>query len=203
MEIKEQQNINTNKKLNLTRGKRHNEIAYNMENAIFECKSSMDKRTKIKTVFVFLVFALLTSFLFLKSDNHIGLLFFAIFLSLTYIIACIFGIYKTPISYKILNGDLIIKSRFTRKAISIREIRNLRIFDSEDRKGLIRIFGVEGVLGNIGYYSSTRNNKMTILTSRDTNWILIDTKDNEKIVISPDDLALVNLVNKLIKNNEN
>jgi hypothetical protein len=105
----------------------------------------MDKKTRIKTVFVFLIFALLTGFLILKSDNHIGLLVFAILLSLTYLTAWTFGLYKTPISYKVLNGDLLIISRFSQVSISIREIRNLRIFDSEDRKGLIRIFGAEGV----------------------------------------------------------
>ncbi|MCE4563173.1 hypothetical protein INQ51_02515 [Maribellus sp. CM-23] len=171
-----------------------------MENAIFECKSSMDKRTKMKTIFVFLAFALLTGFLYAKSDNNKAPFVIAIILSLTYLIACVFGIYQTPISYKILNGNLIIKSRLTQKVINIREIFNVRIFDSEDRKGLIRIFGAEGVLGNIGYYSSTRINKMTILTSRDTNWVLINTKDNKKIVISPDDLELVNFVTELIKN---
>jgi len=169
-----------------------------MENVKFECKSSMDKRTRIKTVFVFLIFALLIGFLFIKSTNHKGLLFFAIFFSLTYLIAWIFGLYKTPISYKVLNGDLLIISRFSQVSINIREIRNLRIFDSEDRKGLIRTFGVEGVLGNIGYYSSTKNSKITILTSRDTNWTLIRTKDNKRIVISPDDLGLINIVNELI-----
>lgn len=169
-----------------------------MENVKFECKSSMDKKTRIKTVFVFLIFALLSGFLFIKSDNHIGLLVFAILLSLTYLIALIFGLYKTPISYKVLNGDLLIISRFSQVSINIPEIRNLRIFDMEDRKGLIRIFGAEGVLGNIGFYSSTRNSKMTILTSRDTNWTLISTKENKKIVISPDDLDLINIVNELI-----
>lgn len=39
---------------------------------------------------------------------------------------------------------------------------------------------------------------MTILTSRDTNWTLISTKENKKIVISPDDLDLINIVNELI-----
>ena len=158
----------------------------------------MDRRTRIKTVFVFLIFALLTGFLFLKSDNHKELLVFAIFFSLTYLIAWIFGLYKTPISYKVLNSDLLIISRFSQVSINIRDIRNLRIFDSKDRKGLIRIFGAEGVIGNIGFYSSTRNSKMTILTSRDTNWTLISTKDNKKIVISPDDLGLINVVNDLI-----
>lgn len=147
-----------------------------MEKIKFECKSSMDKGTRIKTLFVFLIFALLTSFLFIKSANHKGLLVFAILFSLTYLIAWIFGLYKTPISYMVLNDDLLIISRFSQVSLNIREIRNLRIFDSEDRKGLIRIFGAEGVLGNIGYYSSTRISKMTILTSRDTNWTLIRTK---------------------------
>ena len=174
-----------------------------MRNVNFECKSSMDIKTKMKTVFVFLFMAFMTGFLYMKSDSQKGLLVFAVSLWLIYVIALIFGIYKTPISYKVINNDLLIISRFSQITINIREIRNLRIFDAKDRKGLIRLFGAEGVLGNIGYYSSIRNDKMIILTSRDTNWTLIHKKDNKKIVISPDDLGLINIVNELIDKRKN
>lgn len=94
----------------------------------------------------------------------------------------------------------MIISRFSQVSINIQDIRNVKIFDSEDKKGLVRTFGVEGVMGYIGYYSSIKHKKMTILASRYTNWILIITKGNKKFVISPDNLDLVSVINSLMNN---
>jgi hypothetical protein len=169
-----------------------------MENGKFESKSSMDKGTRIKTGFVFLLFASIAGLFFLISIKQPQLIVVAIILLLIYIVALIYGIYKTPILYKITNGDLLILSRFSKISIKIQDIRSARIFDSEDKKGLVRTFGAEGVLGNIGNYSTIRHKKINVLTSRDTNWILISTYDGKKTVISPDNLDLVNVVNDLI-----
>jgi hypothetical protein len=166
-----------------------------MDNVKFECKSSMDKRTRLKTAVVFLFFVSITAVIFITPVKHSRFVIFPIVSLLIYLIALIFGLYKTPISYKILNNNLLIISRFSKISINIQNIRSVRIFDHEDKRGLVRTFGAEGVIGNIGNYSSIKHKKMTILTSRDTNWILINTKDNKNLVISPDDLDLVNMIN--------
>jgi hypothetical protein len=169
-----------------------------MEIMKFESKSSLDKGTRIKTGFVFLLFAFIAGLFFLISIKQPELIVVAIILLLIYIVALIYGIYKTPILYKITNGDLLILSRFSEISIKISDIRGARIFDSEDKKGLVRTFGAEGVLGNFGNYSTIKHKKLNVLTSRDTNWILISTKDGKKTVISPDDLDLVKVINGLI-----
>lgn len=169
-----------------------------MENVKFESKSSMDKGTRIKTGFVFLLFASIAGLFFLISNKQPQLIVVAIILLLVYIVALIYGIYKTPILYKIANGDLLILSRLSQISVKVSDILSIRIFDSEDKKGLVRTFGAEGVLGNFGNYSTIKHKKLNVLTSRDTNWILISTKDGKKTVISPDDLDLIKVINELI-----
>ncbi len=173
-----------------------------MENVKFESKSSMDKGTKIKTGFVFLLFVSIAGLFFIISIKQAGLVVVAIFILLTYISVMIYGFYKTPILYKVSNGVLLIISRFSQISLKIQDIHSVRIFDSEDKKGLVRTFGAEGTLGNIGNYSTIKHKKINVLTSRDTNWILISTNDGKKMVISPDDLDLVKVINDLINKNK-
>jgi hypothetical protein len=164
----------------------------------FKCRSSMDKMTRIKTLFVFLLFAIVTGVLSLTSTNDKIFIVVTITLVTFYISALIYGLYKTPTAYLITDTELVIISRFSQTSINIKDIRNIRTMDSDDKQGLIRTFGAEGVIGNIGYYSSKKHKKMLVLTSRDTNWIMIQTRDNKKVVISPDNLDLVAIINKMI-----
>jgi len=164
----------------------------------FKCRSSMDKKTRIKTLFVFFIIAVVIGVLFFVSTNDKLFIVVTISLLTIYISALIFGLYKTPTAYMLSDTALTIISRFSQTSINIKDIRTVRIMDSDDKQGLVRIFGAEGVIGNIGYYSSTKNKKMFVLTSRDTNWIMIETKDNKKVVISPDNLDLVTMLNKMI-----
>jgi hypothetical protein len=164
----------------------------------FKCTSSMDKRTRIKTLFVFLLFAIVIGVLIFIPTNDKILLVVIIVLLLIYISALMVGLYKTPTAYLLTDTALTIISRFSQTSINVKDIRTVRIIDSGDKKGLIRTFGAEGVIGNIGYYSSIKHKEMHVLTSRDTNWVMIETKDKKKIVISPDNLDLVTMLNKLI-----
>jgi|WetSurMetagenome_2_1015567.scaffolds.fasta_scaffold189262_1 hypothetical protein len=162
----------------------------------------MDKKTRIKTLFVFLLFSILIGVLFLVSNDDKLFKVVTISLLTIYSSALIFGIYKTPAEYMLSDTALIIISRFSRTSINIKDIRTVRIMDSDDKRGLVRTFGAEGVIGNIGYYSSIKHKKMFVLTSRDTNWIMIETRDNKKVVISPDNLDLVIMLNKMINSNK-
>jgi hypothetical protein len=158
----------------------------------------MDKRTRIKTIFVFLLFAIVIGVLIFIPTNDKILIVVIIALLIIYTSALMFGLYKTPTAYLLTDTALIIISRFSQTSINVKDIRTVRIIESGDKKGLIRTFGAEGVIGNIGYYSSSKHKEMHVLTSRDTNWVMIETKDKKKIVISPDNLDLVSMLNKLI-----
>jgi hypothetical protein len=164
----------------------------------FKSTSSMDKRTRIKTLFVFLLFAIAIGVLIFIPTNDKILIVVIIALLLIITSALMFGLYKTPTAYLLSDTALTIISRFSQTSINVKDIRTVRIIDSGDKKGLIRTFGAEGVIGNIGYYSSIKHKEMRVLTSRDTNWVMIEMKDKKKIVISPDNLDLVTMLNKLI-----
>ena len=107
-----------------------------MENVKFESKSSMDKGTKTKTGFVFLLFASIIGLFFIISTKQAGLIVVAIFILLTYISVMIYGVYKTPILYKICNGDLLIISRFSQISLKIQDIQRISRTDDKHNNSL-------------------------------------------------------------------
>jgi hypothetical protein len=171
-----------------------------MDKLIFECKSSMDKMTRFKTIFVASIFIVTMILIYLSSKNsgNGSAIFVILFLLILYSIVMGYGIQNTPISYRLYNTHLVINKRYHPISILLRDIHMIREFDKADKKGLIRTGGAEGVIGNLGHYSSKLHKKLTVYTSRDTNWVLIQTKQGKKYVISPDDLAIVEKINELI-----
>lgn len=67
-----------------------------MDNIEFECKSSMDKRTRFKTALVFLLFSSVTVLIIMLTKKNV-LYFPIIGIWLIYIIALFYGLHKTPI----------------------------------------------------------------------------------------------------------
>ena len=161
--------------------------------------SSMDKGTKLKTGFVLLIFAIVIGALLFSSLEDTDFIIVPIFVLLIYIAIICYGIYETPVLYTISNDTFSIVSRWNKIHIPLIEIQDARAFESEDKKGLKRNLGASGVLGNFGSYSSSLHKNLTIYTSRDSNWVLINKKNGKKIVISPDDLGMVQILNTLLK----
>jgi hypothetical protein len=166
-----------------------------MDTLIFESKSSMDKMTKIKTAFVSTLFFGVIIFILIvqKGDRHLPLIISGSMFVL-YIIAMTYGVLNTPVSYKITNDFLVINKRRHPVNIPISDVNEIREFGSDDKKGLIRTFGAEGIIGNLGKYSSRQHKALRLFTSRDTNWVLIKTNSGKKYVISPDNLELIEKV---------
>lgn len=84
------------------------------------------------------------------------------------------------------------------RKILLKDIRVIREFGLDDRKGLVKTFGVEGVIGNIGRWKSNLHKSLRVITSRDTNWVLIRMKEGKKYVISPDSMELIKKTNEII-----
>ncbi len=171
-----------------------------MNTLIFECKSSMDKMTRIKTIFVASIFivAMIIIYFSSKRAGEGSAIFVILFLLIIYIVALGYGVQNTPISYQLFNTHLVINKRYHPINILLRDVLLIREFDKADKKGLIRTGGAEGIIGNLGLYSSNLHNKLIVFTSRDTNWVLIQTKQGKKYVISPDDLGLIEKINELL-----
>lgn len=169
-----------------------------MDDLIFECKSSMDKGTKRKTLFVIGVFIGITIFFLIisgKVDNDL-LIRLNLGLIALYLSILSYGILNTPYSYRLSDKFLIINRRRSPLRIPLSDIQKVRVFTEDDRKGLVKVFAAEGVIGNFGRYSTKMHKKLHVLTSRDSNWTLLRMKTGKKYIISPDNLELIQKINE-------
>ena len=170
-----------------------------MENEIYRSNSSLDKGSKQKMLFVGAIM-IFTSLLLigLGINKDKVLLSFAFGLIVLYFILLIIGFVNKPIAYILTNSELWIKRRSGLIKINLVDTKLIREFNQDDKKGLYRKFGAEGLFGNFGTYSSKLHKTFKVYTSRDSNWVLIVTNSGKKIVISPDDLILIDRTNELI-----
>jgi len=174
-----------------------------MEDIIFKSDSSLDKSSKQKMLFVgaIMVFASIPCLIGLIIYKHKVLLPFSIGLPGLYLILLIIGFINKPITYILTNSVLYINRHKGLIRIKLSDIKLIKEFSKEDSKGLYRKFGAEGLFGNFGIYSSKLHKTFTVYTSRDTNWVLIETTFGKKIVISPDDLKLIDKTKEIINKN--
>ncbi len=89
-------------------------------------------------------------FLFIssKSKDKISI-FIALGLLALYSAALVYGFLNTPYSYQFSNELLMINRRRSPLKIPLKDIQVVRDFNKDDRKGLVKTFGAEGVIGNI------------------------------------------------------
>jgi hypothetical protein len=98
----------------------------------------------------------------------------------------------SPQYYLLTDQDLFIRRFVGDVRISLNDIAYARILNPDEMKGVIRTFGVGGLFGYYGNYYKSSIGKMSFYASKRTNKILITTKEGKNIVITPDDLGLVN-----------
>lgn len=158
----------------------------------------MDKSTRIKNYTVAGIFLSVIIFICISASifDPKALIICGLILML-YGFIMYLGYLHTPFSYQLSKHSLLINRRRKPLEIYIRDISMIRPFEKEDKYGLIRMFGSEGAFGNYGLYSSKKHKKLRLITSRDSNWVLIQTKEGVKYVISPDDLLLADKVNEI------
>ena len=95
-----------------------------------------------------------------------------------------------PTAYELNKYELIIKRPFKQVVIKRNDIADIKFLTDEQLKWTIRSFGVGGLFGYFGYFYNRQLGRMVWYTSQRKNRILIRLKNEEKIVISPDNEQL-------------
>jgi hypothetical protein len=139
-------------------------------------KASLDKTAIIITNIITLIFGALIVFNFLLS--------LAIILLLIYFICLLLK----PINYQITEKELIIHRLIKNVHIKRSEIESLEVLEKSALSGSIRIFGVGGLFGWYGRFANKQLGTMTWYVTRRDKPILILTKSNKSIIISPDEV---------------
>jgi hypothetical protein len=169
-----------------------------------EYKASLDTLAKIITVaaIILLMVIGIRSIKFLTiSDGdlisiikHIGILLLCIAVPL-------FCYYFAPQSYKVDNTDLTIIRPLHNKKIKLTDITEIETIADSVLIPAIRTFGVGGLFGYYGKYYYPKIGRMTYYTTKKTNRILIKTRQGQNIMITPDDLGIIEILKEKIKLN--
>lgn len=149
-----------------------------------EFKASLDKFTKIITAIVTIVFiADIIFMLYLCRQDKMWLpILINSFLIIVYLLVYVYR----PLGYAITSGQIIIKRFIGNVYIERENINTVTIATNQQLKGTIRIFGVGGLFGYFGKFANFELGSSTWYATRRKDLVLILTKDNKKIIISPD-----------------
>jgi len=93
--------------------------------------------------------------------------------------------------YAIDGGNLLIRRPVGDKKIPISEISDARKIEQGEMFGTIRIFGNGGLFGYYGKFYNRSLGSMTVYTTQRKNRVLLQMKNGKKIVLSPDDLSIL------------
>jgi len=101
--------------------------------------------------------------------------------------------------YSVKGDILIIHRPISNLEIKLSDIAEIRSIDSTDLSGTIRTFGNGGLFGYYGKYYNSKIGNMTWYVTQKKNRILLRTQNEDKIIISPDDLGLLDEVKLSLK----
>ncbi|MBM3413173.1 MAG: hypothetical protein FJY19_07325 [Bacteroidetes bacterium] len=147
-------------------------------------ETSLDKLTKVITVISTILFAVvIVGFLSNNTlSNEPSVLIAISILPITYIGVLLFR----PISYSLSAHKLTVIRPLKNIEFKLKEIEKVELLDNAMLKGTIRTFGVGGLFGYWGKFYNRKIGTMTWYATRWSNAVLITTKSNSKIVLTPD-----------------
>jgi Bacterial PH domain len=146
--------------------------------------TSLDKFNKITTIIICVILdvILLTTFFL----SPVGEKNTAMTLAILPIIAFIVVYLLRPNNYSVSSDKLLIHRMFGNVKISRNNIQSVQEIDESQVKNSIRTFGVGGFFGNFGKFWNSKLGNMTWYVTRKNNFVLVETKDQKKIILTPD-----------------
>ncbi len=164
-----------------------------------EYKATLDLKSKIITGLVGALFLAITVYNFRLIDFNTGdPTQTTILVSTTVLIISIFifcYLYR-PLGYIVDSNRVIVKRPIKDLTIDLSNIKDAFIPTKESMKWTIRTFGNGGLFGYFGSFRNGTYGGMTWYATKTSNYLIIVTKDNDKIVLTPDDKGMINEIKR-------
>ncbi len=146
--------------------------------------TSLDKFNKITTAIIAIILdvILLIAF-FLTPDNERNT---AMSLAILPIIAFIIVYLLRPNNYSVSADKLLINRMLGNVEIERNNIQSVQEIEESQVKNSLRTFGVGGFFGSFGKFWNATLGNMTWYVTRKNNFVLVETKDKKKIILTPD-----------------
>lgn len=148
-------------------------------------KATLDITAKLMTASITLLFVMIAvgpGLLGKTGDTEIQigvLLFLLVVYGITYAFS--------PLAYEVNETDLIIKRPFRNVVIPRYQIKNVFMIAQGKLTWSIRTFGVGGLFGYFGQFWNKEFGSMTWYVTRRNKTVMVITRNNKKIVLSPED----------------
>ena len=150
-------------------------------------KASFDNLTKIVTIGVTILFAFIcyAPIIIIKNGSEDR--------SPIYTVVALISVYLITYgfstkAYELTQNEVIIRRLLGNVKIKRSEITSVEIIEKEQMGWLIRTFGVGGLFGYWGRFSSSKLGSMTWYATRKNKIILIKTINNKRIAITPNEM---------------
>jgi len=149
-------------------------------------KTTLDKTAKFLTIGITLLFfgIIIVPKLLNKNENNESTIILIIILTLTYGISYALS----PKSYEINEKNIIINRPFKNVIINRSQIKSILKLESGKLTYSVRTFGVGGLFGYFGMFWNKEYGNMTWYATRRDKSIMIITKENKKIILTPDEV---------------
>ncbi len=146
--------------------------------------TSLDKFNKITTTAVLALIIVIVGFSLYKigqTDQEI--------LTITVIpiiVICLIAYSFRPNNYSVDEDKLLIHRMIKDVEIKRDNIKSVEIIDESKVKNSIRTFGSGGFFGSFGKFWNSTLGSMTWYVTRKNNFVLVETNDQKKIILTPD-----------------
>jgi hypothetical protein len=114
-----------------------------------------------------------------------------IFLLLILISIVLFTFLFSIKDYAVNDNTLFIQRWINTIKIPFSEIKTVRVLNDNDMGMVFRTFGVGGLFGYFGKFSSSKLGSITYYATQNKNKVFVELKSGKKIVITPDDTGIV------------
>jgi hypothetical protein len=157
-------------------------------------KASLDPLAKGITFGVIALFVFLgqkSISILLLDQNDLSTIFIHLG-TIVFFVGLVLGCYLFSIrSYAIKDRCLIIQRPIGNVKIAIKDIQDVRPLAHFETRGIVRTFGVGGLFGYFGKFYIPSIGSSTFYATQRKNKILIITKNDQNLIITPDDISLV------------
>jgi Bacterial PH domain len=159
--------------------------------------ASLDKLSKVVTVAVFVVFVVIGQHIvreMISANGDVEKPFIHVGVLLLFVVTILGSYLFSTNRYTLNDTQLVINRPIGNKIINLTSITEIRAVDSSELAGTIRTFGNGGLFGYYGKFYNKKFGTTTWYATQRINRILILTKEGDKIVISPDDMSLLDKI---------
>jgi hypothetical protein len=160
-------------------------------------KASFDTTTKVlSTVIVAAILVIVGSFWgniaqSVGAGVPLSTFFGKILLTLLLLSIIIFVFLYSINYYRIENNTLFIHRRLNVVTVPFAEIKTVRAVADADMGLVFRTFGVGGLFGYLGKFSSSKLGSLTYYATQNKNRVFIELHNGKKLLITPDDMGMV------------